>query len=179
MQQTEYGVDVTKIKYILNTHKHPDHFNPDTLKFLAGNGADFIEVDDEKEFNLGSYTIKVVRGNHRISTMHYLISDGKSRMFYGMDGAWLMYDEVQAMKECMVDLAVLDGTVGFVDGDERIFEHNNLNMVLEMKKTLSPYVKRFCINHMARTLHNDHKTLVSDMSKHRIEVACDGMKIEF
>lgn len=175
----EYAVDVTKIKYILNTHKHRDHFNPDTLKFLVDNGAAFIEVDDEREFNLGNYTIKSVRGNHSIAAIHYLISDGKSRMFYGMDGAWLMYHEVKAIKESAVDLAVLDGTVGFIDGDYRIFEHNNLNMVLEMKKSLSPYVKRFYINHMAYTLHDDHETLASDMSKHGIEVAYDGLKIEF
>lgn len=175
----EHAVDVTKIKYILNTHKHDDHFNSNTLKFLVDSGAEFIEVDDEREFNLDNYTIRSVRGNHPITTTHYLISDGKSCMFYGMDGAWLMYNEVQAIKESAVDLAVLDGTIGFIDGDYRIFEHNNLNMVLEMKKTLSPYVKRFCINHMAYTLYNDHETLASDMSRYGIDVAYDGMKIEF
>lgn len=175
----EYNIDVTKIKYILNTHMHSDHFNTDTLKFLVDNGATYVEVDDEREFNIGKYTIRTVLGNHSIAVVHYLISDGKSRMFYGMDGAWLMYNEIEAIKESKVDLAVLDGTIGFIDGDYRIFEHNNLNMVLEMKKTLSPYVKRFCISHMARTLHNDHNTLATDMGKCGVEVAYDGMKIEF
>ncbi len=175
----EHGVDVTKIKYILNTHKHSDHFNLDTLNFLKDSGAEFIEVTNEKEFVIGKYTIQSVRGHHRIATMHYLISDGQSRMFYGLDGAWLMLDEVNAIKESIVDFAVIDGTIGFIDGDYRIFEHNNLNMVIEMKKTLSAYVKRFCISHLAYTLHNDHNTLVHDMRKHGIEVAFDGLETEF
>ena len=111
--------------------------------------------------------------------MHYLISDEKSCLFYGLDGAWLMYDEIQAIKKSNVDFAVLDGTVGFIDGDYRIFEHNNLNMVIEMKKTLSKYVKRFCISHMAYTLHKDHKALETDMEQYGVEVAFDGMEVEF
>ena len=175
----EYSVDIKKIKYILNTHKHDDHFNPDTLKYLTDSGAEFIECEEECEFNLGSYMVKAVGGHHRVPVLHYLISDGKKRMFYGLDGAWLMYNEVEAIKESTVDFAVLDGTIGFRDGDYRIFEHNNLNMVIEMKKTLSDYVDRFCISHMAYTLHTDHDSLVSDMNKYGIEVAFDGMETEF
>ncbi|MBQ7347653.1 MAG: MBL fold metallo-hydrolase [Clostridia bacterium] len=176
---TEYSIDIKKIKYVLNTHRHRDHFNEETLQFLKKNGAQFIEVENECEFQLGTYNVQAVRGHHRISTMHYLISDGKSRLFYGLDGAWLLYDEFQAIKKAYVDFAVLDGTVGFMEGDYRIFEHNNLNMVIEMKKTLSKYVKRFCISHMARTLHTDHKTLENHMAEFGIEVAFDGMEVNF
>ena len=52
-------------------------------------------------------------------------------------------------------------------------------MVIEMKKTLSDYIDSFCISHMAYTLHTDHDSLVSDMSKYGIEVAFDGMETEF
>ena len=75
------------------------------------------------------------------------------------------------------DLAVLDGTVGFRDGDYRIFEHNDLNMVLEMQKTLAPYVGRFCISHMARTLHTDHAALSAAMAAHGVITAYDGLEL--
>ena len=88
-------------------------------------------------------------------------------------------DEVAAIKKQGIDFAVIDGTVGFIDGDYRIFEHNNLNMVLEIAKSLNKYVKQFCINHMAMTLHTDHNTLENKMSEHNILVAYDGMEIEF
>lgn len=175
----EYNVDVKNIKYIINTHKHSDHFNEENLKYLIDNGADYIEFDKECEKQIGTYTVKSLKANHTIETMHYIISNGKSRMFYGLDGAWLMYDEVQAIKENPVDFAVFDATIGFIDGDYRVFEHNNLNMVIEMKKTLSSHIKRFCISHMARTLHDNHDALSKDMAKHGIEVAFDGMITEF
>ena len=68
--------------------------------------------------------------------------------------------------------------IGDVDGDYRIFEHNNLNMVLEMQKTLSPYVERFCISHMAMTLHTNHAELSEKMAAHDVLTAFDGMETE-
>lgn len=173
----EYSVDISKIKYILNTHRHGDHFNDDTLEILQTNGAEVFDFEDEEEKIIGEYKIKAVKANHPVPTLHYIISDGKSRIFYGLDGAWLMYNEVQAIKEEKIDFAVFDATIGFIDGDYRIFEHNNLNMVLEMKKTLLPYIDRFCISHMARTLHDEHKVLTEQMNKSGVEVAFDGMEI--
>ena len=175
----EYNVDVKKIKYVLNTHRHSDHFNEDTLKFLTDNGAAFKDVSGACEFELDGYSVQAVAGHHPVPTVHYIISDGKSSLFYGLDSAWLLYDEVEAIKKTKIDYAVFDGTIGFIDGDYRIFEHNNMNMVIEMKKTLLPYIKRFCISHMAYTLHDSHEKLASDMKKYDIEVAFDGMVAEF
>ena len=67
--------------------------------------------------------------------------------------------------------------LGDCPGDYRIFEHNNLNMVAEMKATLAPYVRRFFISHMARTLHTSHELLCSRMAPLDIEVAYDGLEI--
>lgn len=63
-------------------------------------------------------------------------------------------------------------------GDYRIFEHNDLNMVIEMKASLSKYVKRFIISHMARTLHTSHQKLVGRMKQYGIDVAYDGYELE-
>jgi len=172
------GIEVTGIKYVINTHKHPDHFDEQTLSWLTQNGAEYIECTEGEPVTLGEYEIIPLKGHHRVPTLHYLISDGKSRLFYGLDSAWLLYDEVQAIKTHKPDLAVLDGTIGEQGGDYRIFEHNNLRMVREMQMTLAPYVGRFCISHMARKLHPDHRTLSEQMAGTNILVAYDGMEIE-
>lgn len=175
----EYGINIKNVKYILNTHNHDDHMNYDNLKILTDNGAEFIRITDSGIFNVGKYTVEAVKANHTIPCVHFLISDGKSKLFYGLDGAWLTYEEYEAIRKENVNLGVFDATIGFVDGDIRIFEHNNLNMVIEMKKTLSENIKRFCISHMAYTLHDEHDVLSADMKKYGIDVAYDGMTIEF
>ncbi|MBQ8815158.1 MAG: MBL fold metallo-hydrolase [Lachnospiraceae bacterium] len=177
----QFGVDMTKIRYILNTHRHNDHYNPRTVAALLRQGAELIYLKAEEDVQLGDYHIRALAVNHGTcaEAVHFLIDDGKSRLFYGLDGAWLMYREVQAIKEQMVDYAVLDATVGFIEGDYRVFEHNNLYMVEQIKKSLEPHVKRFCISHMARTLHTDHQTLANEMDKLGIETAYDGMTVEF
>lgn len=175
----EFNVDATKITYVLNSHRHGDHFDQNTLSLLESWGARFVDLKEETEAELGKYNVRSLRGNHSIECFHFIISDGNSRMFYGLDGAWLMYNEVKAIKDSPVDFAIIDATVGFIDGDFRLFEHNNLNMVIEIKRTLGDNVKRFCISHIGYTLHDDHEIIVKDMKKHNIEVAYDGMTAEF
>ena len=174
-----FDVDVTKIKYVVNTHRHGDHYNEKTLSFLTEKGARFIDFLAGETKTVGKYTIEAVKGNHgAIPTVHFFIDDGEKRLFYALDGAWLLAEEITAIKRKYVHLAVLDGTIGDAVGDYRIFEHCNLRMIEEMKSSLLQYIDRFMITHMARTLHTDHKTLVTRMAKSEIEVACDGMITE-
>jgi len=177
---SEYGRVASNIKYIINTHRHSDHFNAETLSRLEERGAEFFSFVDGEEKTIGAYTVRTYSGNHSTckGTVHFIISDGERTLFYGLDGAWLLFDEVQAIKKYTPDLAVLDATIGFVDGDYRVFEHNNLNMIIEMKKSLDKYVGKFCISHMARTLHTDHKTLSEAMDKYNVLTAYDGLEIE-
>ena len=176
----EFGKDAAQIQYIINTHKHKDHFCEETVRALEAKGALFTDLNDGDCMALGAYTVRAYAGNHSTceKTVHFIINDGERTLFYGLDGAWLLYEEVQAIKKYQPNLAVFDATIGNVDGDYRIFEHNNLTMVLEMKKTLKPYIGKFAISHMARTLHTDHKTLSADMQAHGIEVAYDGWETE-
>ncbi len=173
-----FGKSVESVRYIINTHKHRDHYNDATVAFLKD--ATFYPMQAGETQTIGKYTVIALRGNHSTveGAKHYIISDGEKRLFYGLDGAWLFYDEVAAIKAHGIDLAVFDGTIGDIHGDMRIFEHNNLNMVLEMKSTLAPFIKRFFITHMARTLHPSHAELAESMKKHDVEVAFDGCEIE-
>ena len=177
----DLGKSPAKIKYIINTHSHRDHFSQETLSHLESLGATFILLSDGEVKTVGQYTIRAYKGNHDTckNTVHFIITDGERTLFYGLDGAWLTYEEYEAIQRQKVDLGVFDATIGFVDGDIRIFEHNNLNMVIEMKKTLSENIERFFISHMAYTLHDEHEILSANMKNYGIDVAFDGMTIEF
>lgn len=175
----KFKVDTSKIKFVINTHKHSDHYNEKTLEFLKSNGVRFDEFTPGDVKQIGKYTITALAANHPVPTCHYIINDGEKKLFYGLDGAWLMYDEVQEIiKQKPIDLAVLDATIGFIEGDFRNFEHNNLNMVLEIKKTLSEHINKFCISHMAFTLHTEHEILFAEMNKYDILTAYDGFLLE-
>ena len=172
-----FGVDADNIKYIIVTHTHEDHYNEETVKWLADRGAKLVDIPCEGETVLGNYHITAYAGNHAIPVKHYIVECDGSRLFYGLDSAWLMYSEVQAIKEKGIDFAVLDGTIGFVDGDHRIFEHCNMNMIIEIQKSLKDSVGKFYISHMAKTLHTDHDTLSDAMGKYGIGVAYDGLSV--
>lgn len=175
-----FSCDLSKVKYILNTHNHRDHFNQENVDYLTNLGAEFIPFADGDIKQVGNYTIEAVEANHNaiVDTVHFLIDDGESRIFYGLDGAWLLKKEVEAIRRQHVDLAILDGTIGDVPGDFRVFVHNNLHMVEEMKCALEPFVDRFVITHMAYTLHTDHQTLVERLRPSGIEAAYDGWVLE-
>jgi L-ascorbate metabolism protein UlaG (beta-lactamase superfamily) len=173
-----FGKSTEKIRWIINTHLHSDHFCKDTLSYLSG--ADFVSLAAGETKEVGPYTISAYSANHGTckEAVHFIVTDGEKRLFYGLDGAWLLYDEVEAIKASGVDLAVLDATIGDVPGDYRIFEHNNLNMVRDMKRTLDPYIKRLCISHMARTLHGTQSEIEAAVRLQGIEVAYDGYETE-
>ena len=178
----EFAAAPEKVRYVINTHRHSDHYNGDTLAWLTGKGAEFVDFRPGDKKQLGAYTIEAFAANHATcpdpAPVHFMITDGEKTVFYGLDGAWLLYHEYKAIMRDKPDLAVLDATVGDIKGDFRLFEHNDLNMVREMKLTLAPYVGRFCISHMARTLHTDHETLSETMKKDGIEAAFDGYLTE-
>ncbi len=176
----EFGIAPSEIKYIINTHTHPDHYNADVLKCLTEGGAEFIPFKAGEEKQIGKYKVLSFAANHPTceGTVHFIITDGQKTLFYGLDGAWLLMPEVDAIKQYKPDMAVFDATVGDKKGDYRIFEHNNLRMVAEMKLSLEQYIGKFYISHRARTLHTDHKTLVERMKKDGIEVAFDGLTVE-
>ncbi len=169
------GKDPRDVRFILNTHKHSDHYSIDTVNALPCAVLHTLRAGEVKR--IGHYTVTALPANHAVATVHFLISDGERTLFYGLDGAWLLYEEFCAIKKADVDLAILDATVGDADGDFRVFEHNDLNMIVQMKKSLAPHVKRFIITHVSRSHSYPHDVIVEKMTPHGIEVAFDGMEI--
>lgn len=173
-----FGKDAKSIRYILNTHRHKDHYARATFPLLQG--AAFYPMKPGDAVQLGKYHIRAFAANHGAmrEAVHFLITDGEKTLFYGLDGAWLLYDEVIAIQEAHPDLVVLDGTLGEKIGDERVFGHNDLAMVRLLKAALEPFAKRFCITHMSRKEHKSHAELAADMAKDGIEVAFDGFETQ-
>ncbi len=171
-----HGIDLSNVKYVINTHSHSDHFCIESLRKLEKSGAEFIPFLENETREFGGYRVSSFRANHGTCTdaVHFLICDGKKSLYYALDGAWLMYDEIEALKKG-TDAIVLDCTVGEQKGDYRIFEHNNIRMVNEMKETMKPYVKKFMASHFAKTLHKDRKELEKALSSFGIKAAYDGL----
>ena len=176
----KYSINLSNVKYVIRTHSHSDHFCEETLNKLLDNGAEFIEFRENEVKCLGEYKVSAYKANHGTceDSVHFIIEKDSKRIFYGLDSCWLLYDEVAAIKQNGVDLAVLDATIGNVKGDYRVFEHNNLSMIKIMKDSLQEYVKKFVISHMAYTLHEQHSLLAEEMLKDGIETAFDNLVIE-
>lgn len=177
----EFKINPRQIGYIINTHRHGDHYCEETVRKAESCGARFCSFSHGETKAIGKYTVSAYKANHGTceDTVHFIISDGKSTLFYGLDGAWLLYDEIEAIKNHKPDFAVFDATVGKTCKDCRIFEHNNLQMVIEQKKALEPYIGKFCISHISRKLQPDHSAICKETEKYGITVACDGLTVEF
>ncbi len=169
-----------KIQTVINTHLHADHFCSDTLKKLESRGAVFVPFSAFDERQCGPYKITALPANHATSENPccFVIESEGRRIFYGLDGAWLLYPAYRYLITLHFDLMIFDATIGDAEGDYRIFEHNNLRMVEEMKLTLGKCSGRFMISHMARTLHTSHAELADRMKKSGIEVAYDDLQLE-
>lgn len=168
------------IKHMINTHPHGDHLCSDTVNKLETQGISFIPFTAFEEKQLGCYHVTALPANHATADNPccFIIESEGKRIFYGCDGAWLLYPAYRIIIKLKFDLMIFDATIGDIEGDYRIFEHNNLRMVEEMKLTLNHCSKRFMISHMARTLHTDHATLTDRMKRSDIEVAYDDMQLE-
>ena len=134
------------------------------------------------------YIITVLPSNHGTSdplekTHHYIIEKDGKRLFYGPDGAWLFYPAWQKMRGKHFDAMILEATVGYIPGDDRIFSHNSLPMLEIMLQTfraqgcLDETSKVYC-SHMAKTLHPAHKVLERELVPLGITPAYDGLSIK-
>ena len=168
------------IRHIANTHKHGDHYDQGTVEKLCENGAKYHALERGKPISAGGYTLLTHAANHGTcaEANHIAVEDsfGK-RLFYACDGSWFLYETYRNICEYRPDLLIFDCTVGDAEGDYRIFEHNNIRMVLEMAMTLRQYCGGFMVSHMARTLHGSHKQLCERLEPHSIVPAFDNMVV--
>ena len=168
------------VKNVVCTHKHSDHYNPETVAKL---GVALTELELFKPTEVGEFIITALPANHKTveNPTHLIIEEratGK-RFFYGLDGAGLPYATAKYLREVKFDLMLFDATLGSKEDlggvlDYRIFEHNSLEMVELLCNTFKPNCNLFYISHMAKTLHRNHNELANYMQSKGINVAYDN-----
>lgn len=57
----EYEIAPEKIKYIINTHRHSDHYCKATVDRLTKVGALFTDINANEVKKLGKYTVSAYR----------------------------------------------------------------------------------------------------------------------
>ena len=153
---------------------------------------EFHELKKGDRLSIGGYDVLTVPSNHSTDvadeiTFHYAITDGAGKqLFYALDGGWLTREEwnmIRAAKYAFHAI-VMDCTMGDTVMEIRIFEHNTIPMIeimadtIRAMKVLRPEVGQIYANHMARTLHKDHKSLTARLAPLDIIPCRDGMEIE-
>jgi L-ascorbate metabolism protein UlaG (beta-lactamase superfamily) len=148
----------------------------------------FTPLTLHKKISTDNYIITPLRANHSTSDgeetcLNYIIeSDGKT-IFYGLDSGWILYESWLLIKNYKFDAFIFEATIGDVEGDFRIFGHNNLQMVEIMLSTIKKQNVlnkdgKIIVSHMAKTLHTSHKKLEKRLEKSGIVPAFDGMIAE-
>ena len=155
-----------KLRYIIVTHSHGDHFNIDTVKKLIEISSDitlygdpilkkrivdkYPELENTKfespdmmsTLDLGKYAITTLPANHtgpgEDVTRHYFIVESESgkKLFYGTDSAWLTANEWAFLNGKLCDAMIFELTIGDVPGDFRVFNHTNIDMLRIMIQTV-------------------------------------------
>ena len=169
---------------IVCTHRHSDHYSPQTRARLEAMGARFHDTNPWGVLELEHYTVRAYPANHRTAEnpMHFVVEskDDGRRVFYGCDGAWMFYETARALFALgRIDLMIFDCTIGDIRGDYRIFEHNDAVMAAEMKAAFEKICPRFMVSHLARTLHPaKHGDAAAALSKYGLETARDNLIVE-
>lgn len=197
---TANGADLSKIKSLFITHFHGDHCDFGSIQQLAFHTEKPLDIyyscDGEFPFidnavlhplkegetvNFDGYSITPFKANHNGNPFHYSIEKDGKKIFYGLDGAWLLFDTYYAMKDMNYDAMILDATVGDYDGDYRMAEHNSIPMIRMMVKSFNTFGianenTKIILSHLARTLHVTHAETEDKVKGDGFIVAFDGMK---
>ncbi len=95
-------------------------------------------------FEVAPFQVEALLANHLVEDtsedpLHYLFTSDSVQWLYATDGAWLPTTTWRRLMDTRLDAVVWDATIGGMpqfEGDYRIFEHNSLDMVRLMLKTL-------------------------------------------
>ena len=198
------GVDISLITDIFITHVHGDHFRINNVRHIASLAKDKLrlwiredaqvpEIENVEVIKMESLkpyeirkgmTVTGYRANHgeKYFPQHFLFEANGKKFFYGLDGAWILFETYYALKNAAIDCIVLDGTCGDAPAEWRIAEHNTLPMIKLMLPSFKTWGiinddTQVYISHIAPSLHKPHKQIVQDLKDYGIKVAYDGLEI--
>lgn len=209
---TDYaaGGALDSVSDVLITHSHSDHLSAETVSALRrdnkeirvyANGAVRQQIPPMSGVRfqplspfvteaIGRHLVTPLPANHSTkipgeTPYHYIVTTATGKTaFYGCDGAWLLNSTWLKMLSYQFDLMVFDCTVGEIEGDYRIFEHNSIAMVKHMKQTVQTTGMlsengKFVVSHLAKTLHLSHQKTERLLWEHGIITAYDGLILPF
>ena len=196
------NVDTKNITDIFITHFHGDHYDPKTIETIAKDHPVSVWVREDAvlpEFK--NVTVKRMKlfetycvddmlsvtglsANHDQKTFpqHLLIEIAEKKIFYGLDGAWMINQTFYALWDKHLDLCILDGTCGDYEGDFRMGEHNSIPMIrlmipsLRTVNAIDDHTLLY-ISHLAVSLHKPHDETVEICKKDGLNVAYDGLEL--
>lgn len=196
--------DAARITDIFVTHFHSDHFNAEnvrkiaqasnkTLRVWVREGAPTLDIPHVKwQYMRQSATYAVENGvtvtglpaNHDANAFpqHLLLLINGKKIFYALDGAWLLNETYYALKNANLHCIVLDCTCGDYSGDYRIGEHNSIPMIRLMLPSLRKWGAidertKVLVSHLAPSLHAPHNETSELLSKEGVLVAYDGLTL--
>ena len=195
--------DPAAITDVFFTHSHGDHFDIDALRALApcrvyaheswaneidGEGLTIVPLAVGRPVEAAGFTMIPMASNHSTAreyetTLHYLVEKDGKRLLYATDGAWLLNGEHHIIGRKTLDSAVFDATIGDGhEGDYRIFEHNSIDMIRMMLRSMLKMGRLredapVFLTHMARTLHAPQAALEAQTEKPFV-VCFDGMEAQ-
>ncbi len=198
------GTDISKITDIFVTHFHADHFIAEhVIQIAAGKekplrlwvrrdaqvppmeNVEVVHLPLETEVVVSeSMSVASIDANHdpRSFPQHFVFTIHGKKMLYALDGAWFLTSSYNYLRDCKLDVAVLDATCGDYVGDYRMGEHNSIPMIRLMLPSLKKWgviheQTRVYLSHIAPKLHASHAETVELVAKDGLLVACDGLQI--
>lgn len=195
------GADITDI---VITHLHDDHFVPENIERIAllrehplnlwvsedaevptMRNVSLCRMKKFERYELGAgLSVVGLLANHdpQTSPQHLLFEKNGKKLFYGCDGAWMMTETFNYLRDKKLDAVVFDATVGDYEGDYRMAEHNSIPMIrlmipsLKAKEIITDSTEIY-LSHIAPRLHKSHAETVDIVKNDGFKVAFDGMGI--
>jgi len=201
------GTDISKITDIFISHLHIDHYNAEVIEKIASHREKPVKLWlpegslESKHFTKSANTevklmknfetyetackikVSAMPANHSTEYLsrHFVFEKENKKFFYGLDGAWFLFDSYYFMQNMKLDLMILDATCGDYEGDYRMAEHNSIPMIKLMLPSLKTMNiidenSKIILSHIAPTLNKPHTETEKIVSEFGALLAFDGME---
>jgi hypothetical protein len=148
-------------------------------------GVEFTEIAPLSLVKVDKYSILPLRANHKTDTegecaLNFFSSSGRHTRFYGLDGAMISADAWQILKECKLDVCVLECALANNGYSGDCFNHNNLDMACKVKELLTAATvatdsTKFILSHIKSSKKRSiHEELSEEAEAFGFRVAYDG-----